>query len=242
MVCGIVCGGLANVCVAIGVGVGSMIQFHGYGLIVGVAVVVAWGWAEREAKIRKMELKEIEEVGWWMVGMGLVGARLYHVVDYWSYYATEWVRVFYVWQGGLGIWGAIGGGAVGAVIGTKMNLKKTVGLTDVAVMGLPLAQAVGRLGNWVNGELYGKWGLPLFGIEAVMSLGLFGLMNWKWRSTQLGRMTGIYLMGYGLIRMVLEPLRERSWEMMGMPVAMLFGMMAIIIGWKLKGGVSEKVD
>ena len=105
-------------------------------------------------------------------------------------------------------------------------------LTDLGVMGLPAAQALGRLGNWVNGELYGRNGEPLFAYEGVLNLILFGIL-WKiGLKKKPGALTGAYLIGYGVIRMVLENLREEEviWRLGNVPTAVIFSLVAIIIG------------
>jgi prolipoprotein diacylglyceryltransferase len=102
------------------------------------------------------------------------------------------------------------------------------------VIGVPLGQAIGRLGNLVNGELYGKNGEPLFAWEAMLSLILFGIL-WKMSTSEVdisGKISGVYLVGYGLIRILLENFRpnEIIWKWHGVPVAIIFGVLAVFAG------------
>jgi prolipoprotein diacylglyceryltransferase len=96
----------------------------------------------------------------WAVPFGLVGGRLYHVYHLAGQVlsAPEWhpLDAFKIWEGGLGIWGAIALGAVGAWIGCRRLGVPLTMFADAAAVGIPGAQAIGRLGNWFNNELYGS--------------------------------------------------------------------------------------
>ena len=142
------------------------ISFRLYGLIVGVAIVSG---AEVVARILKREGHDVSWV-WdglvWVVLAGMVGARAYHVIDLWSYYVNHLGQVVAVWQGGLGIFGALIGGGLGLVGFLRFGkgawkFKQTLGkntlvyLLDAVSFGLPLGQAIGRWGNFANQELYG---------------------------------------------------------------------------------------
>jgi prolipoprotein diacylglyceryl transferase len=106
----------------------------------------------------------------WAVPFGIVGARIYHVItspD--AYFGTNGnpVEALRIWHGGLGIWGAVAGGAVGAWIAARRVGIPLSFVADALAPGLPLAQAIGRLGNWFNNELYGQqtslpWGLKVY--------------------------------------------------------------------------------
>jgi prolipoprotein diacylglyceryl transferase len=105
----------------------------------------------------------------WAIPFGLVGARLYHVISTPELYFGEGrsaVKALYIWEGGLGIWGAVALGAVGAWIACRIYGIRFSSYADALAPGLVLAQAVGRLGNYFNQELYGKptdqpWGLEI---------------------------------------------------------------------------------
>lgn len=133
----------------------------------------------------------------------------------------------------MGIWGAVGGGLLGLVIFCHFNKLKFLKILDTLVPGVPLAQAIGRVGNFINGELFGKNGEPLFAYEGVLNLVLFGVL-WKASRKQKksGLVSGTYLAGYGVIRVVLENFRpeETIWRLYGVPVAVIFGMVAILSG------------
>lgn len=183
-------------------------MFHWYGLIVGVAVVVGWSVAE------KIEPKVAKVLPWVLLG-GIVGARLYHVIDQWAYYAQNLGQIVAVWKGGLGIFGGIIGGFTAFQI-SSFNLHFTsqekLSILGAITTAAPLAQAIGRWGNLVNNELWGRNHEPLFLYESVLDIILFGIL-WKMRlggSTEKS-LVGAYLIGYGVIRLVLEPLKPGAW-------------------------------
>lgn len=207
------------------------ISIHWYGLLIGVGVVLAMEISRRLAK--KTDLKLLEMSMWWTVLWGVVGARIYHVVDYWSrYYTNNRWEVVAIWNGGLGIWGAIAGGAVGLYVFCIWQKQNFVKYMDLLVLGMPLAQAIGRVGNFINGELLGKNGEPLFAYEGGLNLVLFAIL-WRYaKNKRLGVASGIYLAGYGVIRVFLEFMRpsETIWRVGGFPMAVIFGVVAVFLG------------
>jgi len=148
-------------------------------------------------------------------------------------YSLNPIRALYVWQGGLGIWGAILGGLMGLIFFNLKTKNRGFAILDVMLIGMPLAQAIGRLGNWANGELYGKNGEPLFIWESILNLTLFVIL---WRVGKqkkvTGRITGTYLIGYGAIRVFLENFRPDNiiWKWQGIPVAVIAGGLSLISG------------
>ncbi len=184
------------------------LAIHWYGIIMASAILfAAWlGTAEARRK------GEDPETGWtmllWVVAGGVIGARIYHVIHMWGFYSTHPDLILQVWNGGLGIPGAVAGGALTIWIYTRLRHLPTGRWFDIFVIALPLGQAIGRLGNFVNQELYGPpttlpWGIPidaahrvpewanltlypvattrfvpLFAYEAILSLATLGLLFW----------------------------------------------------------------
>ncbi len=196
-------------------------MFHLYGLIVGVGVVAVWGVAERlESKVNKV-------LPWGLLG-ALIGARLYHVVDQWGYYGAHLSRIFFLWNGGLAIWGGVAGGVVALLI--YYYLHKTVhhfwSTMGAICTALPLGQAIGRWGNAVNGEftnvIFGT--IPWWLAESVLDFILFSilvrLVRHRAMTAELGRkQVGAYLVGYGIVRGLLEWARVLPWTLYGVPTA-----------------------
>jgi phosphatidylglycerol:prolipoprotein diacylglycerol transferase len=202
------------------------INFHWYGLLIGLGI-----WVAMEISLKQ---GASEKLMWWTVIAGVIGARLYHVIDFWNrYYSINLINILYFWEGGLGIWGAIAGGTIGLLIYCYFNKLKFVKTLDTLVIGVPLAQAIGRVGNFVNGELMGKNGEPLFAYEGILNLILFGiLMIVSKKKNKIGMRSGIYLAGYGVIRLLLENLRspENIWRLMNIPMAVIFGVISVLLG------------
>jgi phosphatidylglycerol:prolipoprotein diacylglycerol transferase len=148
------------------------ISIHWYGIIMATAILVA-AWLGM-AEVRRRG--ENPEVGWslllWAIAGGVIGARLYHVIHQWSFYSANPSLIPQVWNGGLGIPGAVAGGAAAIWLATRLRGLPTARWFDIFVMALPLGQAIGRLGNFVNQELYGPpttlpWGIPISAAHRV---------------------------------------------------------------------------
>ncbi|MFC7503276.1 prolipoprotein diacylglyceryl transferase [Nocardioides sp. GCM10030258] len=142
---------------------------RGYALCIILGIIVAIWIGEKRWAARGGTIGEMQDVAIWAVPFGLVGARLYHVATDWKGYFGEGgdpVSALYVWHGGLGIWGGVALGAVGAWIGARRKGIKVLPMLDALAPGVLVAQAIGRWGNWFNQELYGKptdlpWGLEI---------------------------------------------------------------------------------
>lgn len=213
-------------------------MFKVYGLLIGVGIWAAWEVSLWLARKRQVDPQIVNRLSWWVIIGGILGARIYHVIDFWSrYYSLQPVKVFYLWEGGLGIWGAIIGGLTAAsswylVSGIKYQIS-FLNLLDLLFIGVPLGQAIGRWGNYFNGELVGKNGEWLFLSESLANLGLFGLLVLVGRRrTRPGMIAALYFLGYGTIRYLMEPWRpdEVIWKINGWPVAQIMALAAMAAG------------
>ena len=148
------------------------LSVHWYGIIMAAAILGAAWLGTAEARRRG----ENPEVGWsmllWTIAGGVIGARIYHVIHEWDFYAANFALIPQVWNGGLGIPGAVAGGAAAIWAYTRLQGLPTGRWFDIFVMALPLGQAIGRLGNFVNEELYGPpttlpWGIPISAAHRV---------------------------------------------------------------------------
>jgi prolipoprotein diacylglyceryl transferase len=146
------------------------VPIRAYALFIILGIVVAIWWGERRLIARGGEPGTIVDIAVFAVPFGLIGGRLYHVLTDWQKYFGEGsdpLDALKIWQGGLGIWGAIALGAVGAWIGARRKGVPLTSVADAAAPGIVVAQAIGRLGNWFNQELYGTatslpWGLEIY--------------------------------------------------------------------------------
>jgi phosphatidylglycerol---prolipoprotein diacylglyceryl transferase len=132
------------------------LQLHFYGLIIAAAVLVAaWVTQRRWASLGGFA-GTIVPIGFWAVVAGLVGARLYSVATSWQQdTGGNFVQIFEIWNGGLGIWGGVSGGVLGGWLRARRMHVPLPPLLDVVAPALPLAQAIGRWGNYFNQELFG---------------------------------------------------------------------------------------
>jgi prolipoprotein diacylglyceryl transferase len=209
------------------------LELRAYGLAIGVGVVVAMAVARRRWAARGGDPDEVSRLATWSVVAGLVGARAYHVLTDYHRFQGRWFDVVKVWEGGLGIPGGLAAGVVVGVILARRRGLPAAQLLDVVAPAIPIAQAIGRLGNWFNQELFGRptglpWGLridpehrppgyepfvtfhPTFLYEALWNLALAGLLVLLERRRPGGRpgqLFALYVGGYGLGRLWVESLR-----------------------------------
>lgn len=146
------------------------IALRAYALCIIAGIIVAIVWGDRRWVARGGEKGTVLDIAVWAVPFGLIGGRLYHVLTDWPQYFGEGgtpIDALKVWNGGLGIWGAVFLGGVGAWIGCRRRGIPVAALGDAIAPGVLLAQAIGRFGNYFNQELYGRettmpWGLEIF--------------------------------------------------------------------------------
>ena len=140
-----------------------------YAMFILAGIIVAVWITQRRLADRGGKPGQALDVAAWAVPFGIVGGRLYHVISSPQPYFGEGghpLRAFYIWEGGLGIWGAVALGTFGAWIGCRRNGVRFLDYVDAAAPGVVLAQAIGRWGNYFNNELYGArtnlpWGLEI---------------------------------------------------------------------------------
>lgn len=142
------------------------LQVHWYGIIIASAVLIGGILGTAEARRRG----EDPDKGWSMllptIVLAVIGARIYHVIHEWDFYRENIAQIPQVWNGGIGIPGAVMGGALAIVLYTRWAKLPTWRWLDIFAPALLLGQVVGRLGNFVNQELYGPptslpWGIPI---------------------------------------------------------------------------------
>ncbi len=218
------------------------IHMYGLMLLAGIAACIALTgvrWVRRGG-----DWDLIFRVAVWGVGAGIVGARLYHIVTSWDELPDEWWGPFAVWEGGLGIWGGIGLGVIVGSIVAHRSGASALALLDAAAPGLLIAQAIGRVGNWWNQELFGKptdlaWGLeidperrpdeyllsetfhPIFLYEALWNLVAAGvlLVLDRFYRFKPPALFALYVVLYTGFRFFLEQLRvDPSKEWVGMRI------------------------
>lgn len=212
------------------------LPLRGYAVMIIIGIAVAIWLGNKRWIARGGVAGQVAEVAIWAVPFGVIGGRLYHVITDWSTYFGTGGRGFWatfaIWQGGLGIWGAIALGGVGAYIGCQRLGIALAPFADAIAPGIVFAQAIGRWGNWFNQELFGKpttlpWGLeidaahrpmeyitystfhPTFLYEslACAAIGFFLLWSDKKYVYGHGRLFAVYVALYCGARGVIETMR-----------------------------------
>jgi len=130
------------------------LTIRAYGLMIALGVVAAVMVSQRRWAARGGDPEDIATIAMWAVPAGLIGSRIYHVLTDWRF-DEGWAEPFKIWEGGLGIPGGIAAGVLVGLWVIRRNRWDRPGLLDAIVPGLPLAQAIGRWGNWFNQELFG---------------------------------------------------------------------------------------
>lgn len=209
------------------------LRAYAFAILLGI-FVAAW-LTSRRWEARGGSVDDMYTIVYWAVPFGIVGGRIYHVISSPDAYFGEGgdpLKAFAIWEGGLGIWGAIAFGAVGAYIGCRQTGVRFSSFADAVAPGLLLAQAIGRLGNWFNQELFGgpttlPWGLeigpdripagypvdtlfhPTFLYELLWNVAAAALLVFLDRRFRLGhgRVFWLYVVFYTVGRLWIELLR-----------------------------------
>ncbi|KAA1429469.1 prolipoprotein diacylglyceryl transferase [Nocardioides antri] len=145
------------------------VPIRGYALCIILGIIAAIWIGERRWVARGGRSGDVQDIAIWAVPFGIIGARIYHVATDWNRYfgaGENPLTALYIWRGGLGIWGGVALGALGAYLGCRAKGIKFLPMVDALAPGLLVAQAIGRWGNWFNQELYGRptdlpWGLEI---------------------------------------------------------------------------------
>ncbi|MBL3667743.1 prolipoprotein diacylglyceryl transferase [Streptomyces sp. M2CJ-2] len=251
------------------------IPLRGYAFSILVGLFVALWIVDRRWVARGGQKGTAWDIAFWAIPFGLVGGRLYHVVtDYQLYFGEgrDWVDAFKIWEGGLGIWGAVALGALGAWIGCRRRGIALPPYADAVAPGLALAQAIGRWGNWFNQELYGRetdlpWALhitsteggrvpgyyhPTFLYESLWCVGVALLVIWADRRFKLGhgRAFALYVAAYCAGRFWIEYMRvDEAHDILGLRLnnwtAMIVFVLAvvyIVVSAKKRPGREDVVE
>ncbi|MEU1088529.1 prolipoprotein diacylglyceryl transferase [Streptomyces sp. NPDC005892] len=250
------------------------IPLRGYAFCIIIGVFVAVWFGNKRWIARGGTAGTVADIAVWAVPFGLVGGRLYHVItDYQLYFGDgeDWVDAFKVWEGGLGIWGAISLGAVGAWIGCRRRGIPLPAWADALAPGIAFAQAIGRWGNWFNQELYGRettlpWGLkiseapnrvagiyhPTFLYESLWCVGVALLVIWADRRFRLGhgRAFALYVAAYCTGRAWIEYMRvDEAHHVLGLRlnvwtaiIVFILAVTYIVISYKVRPGREEIVE
>lgn len=236
-----------------------------YSLIVLAAIVTGVWLAAREAERKGFKKDDIYDGAVWVVIGGIVGARLFHVLDHWpDMFAANPIRALYVWEGGLAIWGGIVGGLIAVVVLARRRGWQLSRLLDAVAPGLVLAQAIGRVACIITGDAMGKptsgpFGFvytspnamaPQLGVyytpmpvyEIIANLGIFAVL-WRLRKRHWpeGLLFLVYLTLYSAERFLLAFTSSYQIIAFGLTQSQIVALAALavalpLIGWTLTRG------
>ena len=232
------------------------LELRAYGLMIALGALTAVAWSRRRHAARGGDPEDMSTIALWAVPAGLVGSRLYHVATDWRSFQGRWEDVPALWQGGLGIPGGLMAGVMVGVLVARRRGLSMAGAMDVMVPTIPVAQAIGRWGNWFNQEVFGRptdlpWALeidaahrpsgyseaatfhPTFLYEGLwnVALAVFLVRIERRGVLRPGYLVGLWVFGYGLGRLWVEALRvDRASLIVGVRVNTWMALTAIVVG------------
>ena len=233
------------------------IQIYWYSIFIFIGMLVACFLIYKEAKKRGIDEDFLVNLTFNTIIIGIIGARLYYVLFNFSYYLDNPVEIFQIWNGGLAIHGGIIAGLLFIIYYCKKHEVNLWKILDIIVVGLIIAQAIGRWGNFFNSEAYGpittaahlkSLGIPQFIIDGMYILGeyrqptffyesvwcLFGflamLIILQYKYLKIGQLTSFYLIWYGIIRFIIEAMRTDSLMLGPLKMAQLVSLVFIVSG------------
>ncbi len=236
-------------------------QFNLYGLAIALGVAAAIFYMTRQETAQGLPKDTGIDLALYAVPLAVVVSRLYYVAFTWDSYKDDLMRILRVWEGGVAIYGGIIGGALGVWLLSRRKKLPFLALADLVAPGLILGQAIGRWGNFFNGEAYGylvtnpslqffpiavftdgAWHMATFFYESVWNLAGFLFLHLK-RKRFLGEGRGVlfawYLIWYGLGRMVIEGWRTDSLMLGSLRVSQVLSVVLVLAAglwliWKHK--------
>lgn len=228
-----------------------------YSVCIFVGIILAAIIINKEAKRFNIPSSFVVNLVFWCVLFGIIGARIYYVLFNLNYYLKFPIEIIKIWNGGLAIHGGIIAGVITLIIYCKKYNISILKMTDIAVVGLILAQGIGRWGNFFNGEAHGgiisrsfleglhlpnfiiegmhiggNYYHPTFLYESVLCIiGFFVLIGIRGiKKTKLGNTTALYLIWYGVVRFVIESFRTDSLMLGKIRIAQLVSVFMVIGG------------
>lgn len=230
-----------------------------YSVLILVGIIIGFILAEREGKKFNLPKDFIFNLGFWVVIFGVIGARLYYVIFNFGMYKDNLIDIFKVWNGGLAIHGGIIAGLITLIIYCHINKVNFLRVADIVVPSLILAQAIGRWGNFFNGEAHGpvttlanleNLHIPSFIIDGMNIDGIYYHPTFLYESLwcilgfiliiiirkyykylKSGQLTCFYMMWYSIGRFLIESLRTDSLMLGDFKVAQLVSLLMFILGF-----------
>jgi len=235
----------------------GFIQIRWYSVLVLAAFIIGYFLVINRCKKNNILLTFINDLSFYLIIFCILGARIYYCLFNLDYYSKNIFDIFKIWEGGLAIHGGIIAGIITIYIFCKKNKISLLKMLDIFAPALVLGQAIGRWGNFFNGEAYGpattlinlqKLGIPEFIIDGMYidnvyhhptflyeSIGcliifIIIMLIRNVKSIKTGQITAIYFIFYGIIRFLIEGLRQDSLMFFSLKIAQIISIIMIIIG------------
>ena len=236
----------------------GVIRIYWYSIIMFFAILIGGSIILKESRRFNVPENFMINLFFFMIPLSIIGARLYYVVFNWSYYGKNLLDIVKIWEGGLAIHGAIIVGLIWIVFYTKRYNIRTLRIMDFMALGLILGQAIGRWGNFFNGEAHGptttlevlqKIHIPNFIIEGMNIGGLYYhptflyeslwcligfiviLIIKRYKYIKIGQIANLYFIWYGIGRFLIESLRTDSLMFANFKVAQVVSITMVIVGF-----------
>ncbi len=226
--------------------------FRWYGLILAAAILASYFCIRKNSWRFGISPEVVDDFAFWLTLVGILGARIYYVVFNLDYFARNWAETYKIWHGGLSIYGAIISGIIFAYFYSRRKAFGFWQLTDMIVLGLPLGQAIGRLGNFVNQEAFGTptnlpWKMfieplhrpaefrsfdyfhPAFLYELIADLIIFAVLYRLVGKFKSGTLALAYLMLYSFFRFFIEAIRVDSFIVHGFRVDQIVAFVLFLV-------------
>ena len=232
------------------------ITIYWYSITMLLAILTAMYIINKETKKMKLD-KYFENLFFYLIIFGIIGARIYYVIFSFDNYKNDLLSIFKIWEGGIAIYGAILAGLLVIIYQAKKHNQSIIKTTDIIVPGLIIAQAIGRWGNFFNGEAHGtevtlsylqNLHLPKFIIDGMYINGTYYhptflyeslwcmlgfiilLIIRKITNRQKGIVTFSYFIWYGIGRFLIEGLRTDSLYLGSIRISQIVSIILIIVG------------
>ncbi len=232
------------------------VEIMWYSVLLLIAVIVGISWFLKEGKKHNYPQDFLFNLCFWAIIFGFIGARAYYVIFNWSQYVHDPISIFKIWEGGLAIHGGLLAGFITIVVYCKKYKVRLFKIVDMAVPGIILAQAIGRWGNFFNGEAHGgvvlrstleSFHIPDFIIDGMNINGIYYHPTFLYESLwcllgfiilvllrhykylKVGGLTAFYLIWYSVGRFFIESMRTDSLMLGGFKVAQIVSFVLFII-------------
>lgn len=215
-----------------------------YGILMALGMIIGTLLAIKEGKRVGIKEDDILDLAIVAIPSGLIGARLYYVIFNWDYYSQNISQILNFRGGGMAIHGALIGGILAGYLFSRYKKMSFFKLADTVIIGVPLAQAIGRWGNFINQEAHGgptnlPWGImvngekvhPTFLYESIWNVGIF-IFLWIFRKKKQyeGEVIVLYTILYSLGRFFIEGLRTDSLMIGPFRMAQVISLVGVIGG------------